>query len=233
MKEEYILRINETDILVQRKKIKNLYLRIDPSTRTVRLSAPRRLGSDAIRAFAQSRMAWMEEKLQKAAPACAPQYQSGDKLYLWGEPYALTVLSQSGKPSVRCDFASRSIVIAVPPDSDMQQRMRLWEGYLRMQLAEKIPEALARCEVVTGAHAEEWHIKKMKTRWGSCNVLKKRIWINEALAAKAPICLDYILTHELTHLYERKHNAAFKAHMDRFFPAWREVRRLLNEGGAP
>ena len=80
-----------------------------------------------------------------------------------------------------------------------------------------------------GVYASEWRIKNMKTRWGTCNVLCRRIWFNLQLAKKTPDCLEYIVVHELTHLYERSHNAVFKAYMDRFYPDWRAVRKSLNQ----
>lgn len=72
-------------------------------------------------------------------------------------------------------------------------------------------------------------IKKMKTKWGSCNIEAQRIWINLELAKKPPECLEYILVHELVHLLERHHNDRFRAHMDTFLPKWREHQSLLNK----
>ena len=51
----------------------------------------------------------------------------------------------------------------------------------------------------------EWGIKKMKTRWGTCNVDVRRIWLNLELAKKPPQCLEYLVVHEMLHLLERRH----------------------------
>ena len=45
-------------------------------------------------------------------------------------------------------------------------------------------------------------IKKMKTRWGSCNAEARRIWLNLELAKKPASCLAYILVHEMVHFLE-------------------------------
>ena len=68
----------------------------------------------------------------------------------------------------------------------------------------------------------------MTTRWGTCNVKTHKIWLNLQLAKKTPECLDYVILHELTHLMEKNHNNYFVAHMDRFMPNWREIRKKLN-----
>ena len=70
---------------------------------------------------------------------------------------------------------------------------------------------------------KEFGVKKMKTRWGSCNVKVKRIWLNLELAKKTKECIEYIVVHEMAHLLERKHNAKFRAIMDTYLPNWRLV----------
>lgn len=75
----------------------------------------------------------------------------------------------------------------------------------------------------------EWKVKNMRTKWGTCNIDRKRIWINLQLAKKTPECLAYVVTHELVHLLERNHNEQFQKYMDTFFPEWRVVKETLNQ----
>lgn len=67
----------------------------------------------------------------------------------------------------------------------------------------------------------EVRIRKMKTRWGSCNTEARRIWLNLELVKKPPLCLEYVLVHELVHLLERHHNDRFCKLMDGLIPKWR------------
>ena len=69
----------------------------------------------------------------------------------------------------------------------------------------------------------------MKSRWGSCNTATGRICINTQLARLDPRYLEYVVFHELTHLWVHNHGAQFQAHMDRYCPDWRERRKALNE----
>ena len=73
----------------------------------------------------------------------------------------------------------------------------------------------------------EFGVKKMKTRWGSCNIKVKRIWLNLELAKKSIECIEYIVVHEMTHLLERRHNQRFTAFMDTFLPEWRIIQEEL------
>ena len=97
-------------------------------------------------------------------------------------------------------------------------------AFLRKQIAELLPK----WEEKTGLHCSCWQIRDMKTRWGSCNIQKKRIWLNIQLAAYPRECLEYVVTHELVHLLVPGHGKEFWAYMDRFFPDWKRVRKELN-----
>lgn len=101
--------------------------------------------------------------------------------------------------------------------------------WYRQQIKQLIPDLLTKWEPVVGVQAAEWGIKKMKTRWGTCNIGAKRIWLNLELAKKPIQCLEYILVHELVHLLERRHNDRFRDLMDKFMPQWRLHRGTLNK----
>jgi hypothetical protein len=73
----------------------------------------------------------------------------------------------------------------------------------------------------------EWGVKRMKTRWGSCNTHARRIWLNLELIKYPQSALEYIVVHEMVHLLERRHNKRFYTYMDQFLPGWREKREAL------
>ena len=79
-----------------------------------------------------------------------------------------------------------------------------------------------------GVTLAEWGVKKMKTRWGTCNVEARRIWLNLELAKKPVSCLEYIVAHEMVHLIERTHNDRFVSILEKHLPHWRLRRQELN-----
>lgn len=97
----------------------------------------------------------------------------------------------------------------------------------REQMKALLPPLFEKWEAIIDVKANAWGIKAMKTRWGSCNTIKKRIWINLHLIHKPRICLEYVLVHELVHLLEPSHNKRFYALMTEFMPEWKEHKRLL------
>ena len=62
---------------------------------------------------------------------------------------------------------------------------------------------------MVGAQAQDWRVKKMKTKWGSCSPAAGRIWLNSELAKTPLRCIEYIVVHELAHLLERQHGDHF------------------------
>ena len=68
--------------------------------------------------------------------------------------------------------------------------------------------------------------KPMISRWGLCNVKDRTICISMYVLLLPDWCVEHIVVHELCHLLEPSHNAHFHALMDRYFPRWREARKL-------
>jgi len=109
-----------------------------------------------------------------------------------------------------------------------EQRERLMTEWYRRQLKAIIPDLIDKWQQVVGVQINDWGVKKMKTKWGTCNREAKRIWLNLDLAKKSIHCLEYIIVHELVHLLERRHNDIFINYMDQFMPTWRRYKDELN-----
>lgn len=109
------------------------------------------------------------------------------------------------------------------------QREQVLFGWYREKLKGMIPSLIGKWQEKIGVQVESWGVKKMKTKWGSCMVDKRRIWVNLELAKKTPQCLEYIVVHELLHLLERKHSDRFMSLMDQHLPLWRLTRDELNQ----
>ena len=93
--------------------------------------------------------------------------------------------------------------------------------WYRARLREHIPEMIGKWEPKIGATVVDWRIRRMKTRWGTCNPEAGRIWLNSELAKKAVSCVEYVVVHEMIHLIERAHSDRFREILDRVMPGWR------------
>ena len=82
-------------------------------------------------------------------------------------------------------------------------------AYYRQQLSEVVPTLFKKWQPIVGAHANEIRLKKMHTRWGSCNTRARRIWLSVYLPAYPIECTEYVIVHELCHLHHANHSRAF------------------------
>jgi hypothetical protein len=226
-------RITVSGIAVEvvRKDIKNLHLGVYPPNGRVRVAAPLVVSDEAVRLAVIDKLAWIRR--QKAKFAQQPRQSeremvNGESHYFMGRRYRLRVHEQDSPPRVALRGIA-SLDLFVRPGTSSEQREAVLHRWHREQLKALIPPLLEKWQPVLGVQAAAWGIKKMKTKWGSCNVDARRVWFNLELAKKPQQCLEYIVVHELVHLLERHHNERFTALMGAFMPQWRQHREMLNK----
>lgn len=217
-------------VQVVRKPIKNLYPSVCPPAGRVRVAVPLHMTDDNVRLAIISRLSWI--KKQQASFQAQPRQSeremvTGESHYVFGKRYCLEVIERRGCHEVVLKNNS-TLQLFVNPGTSTQNRALVLNEWYRDQLKAQIPDLLNHWQSAIGKQAGDWGIKKMKTKWGSCNIAQRRIWLNLELAKKPLECLEYVLVHELVHLLERHHNDRFKAYMDKYLPQWQRCRDILN-----
>jgi len=219
-------------IEVVRKNVKHVYFKVYSPDGRVRVTAPRRLDDEALRLAIVSRLRWIRRHqgaIQRRDPPPRLEMVTGEGHPYLGQEYRLVIVEHDGPPAVNL-LDGANLEMRVRPGTDRDKREVVLDRWYRQRLRELIPPLIAVWEPTVGVTVAEWRIKKMKTRWGTCNIDARRIWLNLVLAKKPASCLEYIVVHEMVHLLERHHNGQFRAHMDRFLPQWRLQRDELNRG---
>lgn len=230
-KSHYSIEVSGIRIQIVRKNIKNMHLGVYPPDGRVRVSAPLHVSDETICQMIITRLQWIrrhQDKFANQQRQSEREMVTGESHYVAGKSYLLDVIEHNA-PAAVCMRNNTTLELRVRPGTDRDRREAILHGWYRQQLRERVPELIAKWEPVIGVSVAEWHIKRMKTRWGTCNIQARRIWINLELAKKPLQCLEYIIVHEMVHLLERHHNARFKAYMDSFLPHWRLSRDMLNE----
>lgn len=226
---KYRLELEGIPVEVALKKIRHLYLMVCPRTGAVKISAPRGAGRGMIEEFARRRLAWIK-KNRPEKPLLPLKYAAGEIHYFEGRALSLRVSEHDGRPGAGL-HAPSEIRLYVKEGSGVRERRRVLEEWYRARLKERIPPLVKKWEGITGVKVNQWRVRKMKTRWGSCSINERRIWFNLELAKKPARCLEYIAVHEIAHLIEPGHNRRYKALMDGFLPDWRLRRQELD--GSP
>lgn len=212
-----------------RKDIQNLHLSVHPPEGRVRVSAPFHISDDNVRLAVIAKLSWIkkQQKHFREQPRQSPREAvTGESHYFFGRRYRLEVIERRGRHGVVVKN-NAVLQLFVNPGTTTANRMLVINEWYRAELKERIPALLAKWQAKVGVEVSGWGVRKMKTRWGSCNIQRKRIWLNLELAKKPLECLEYVLVHELVHLLERRHSELFKALMGRFMPSWQSGRDIL------
>jgi predicted metal-dependent hydrolase len=217
------------DVDVVYKDIKHLHIGVYPPLGRVRVAAPRRLDDDHVRLAVIQRLAWIKaqrHRLREASRQSAREMVSGESHYVWGLRRRLKVVERPGR--AHCELDGERLVLYVPEGANAAARHKVLRDWERGQLRLAIPPLIERWEPRVGRPVSGWSIRRMKTKWGSCNRDTGHLRFNLELTKKHPRCLEYIVVHEMAHLLERGHGERFTALMDRLLPDWRRRRDELN-----
>lgn len=167
-----------------KKRVKNINFRLKPYTLMV--SAPAFITTAQIEQAVAKRVPWaianhtqVLEQYKRKQTSSPDTSTTESPILLWGEEQSFT-LSHDEKIA-----------------------------YYRQQLSEVMPSLFDKWQPVVGAQANEIRLKKMHTRWGSCNTRARRIWLSVYLPAYPIECTEYVIVHELCHLHHANHSRAF------------------------
>lgn len=223
------LYVANIEVELIRKKIKNMHLYVMRPDGKVRVTAPKSLAEKRIVEFITSRIDWIREQQSKilSEPKSKPlSYSSGELITIFGRQYVLEVTV-----SKKNDFTvfGEKATLYCKQGTPEEKREAIVEKALREALYTKLAPLFKKWEDITGLKASSFQIKKMKTRWGTCNTRTKKIWLNLELAHKSEECIEYVIMHELAHLRAPNHGKEFTDIMDRYMPRWREIRAILNQ----
>ena len=210
------------------RKSLGLYVFRDGS---VLVRAPSRINLAEIYLFLRDRWQWLQEKRTAFADEPTPvpvRYEDGVRFLHGGQWYTLRLkLGASQRIAVEGDELRVQLPLDKLEDqTDIEAAIRRWQ---RREADRVFPERLAVCHAVLRElrlQVPPLKVRRMKSRWGSCSS-KGVITLNLELVRMPLDCIDYVVIHELCHLVEFHHGAAFYALQERFMPDWKERKARL------
>ncbi len=223
------IELGDIAVNVVHKNIKNVHLSVYPPNGNVRISAPLRMNLDTIRVFAISKLDWIrhqQQKLRSQLRETPREYIDRESHYLWGKRYLLNIIETEATPHL--ELQHDRILLHVIPDITTDRKQAIIDEFYRHQIEAAIPPLIAKWERLMGLQVNNFTVRKMKTKWGSCTPALQTIRFNLELAKKPAECLEYVIVHEMVHLLEPSHNKRFIAFMDSFMPKWRFYKSELN-----
>lgn len=223
-----VLRVGDVVAEVTYKSIKNLRLRVLPPDGRVAVSVPHGVPEETVSRFVRGHLDWIaraKAHVTTSTPSTAP-LADGVEVNLWGRSYEARV-STAARASA--ELTGAEALWLRGPDADGLRRGL--EALYKEQIHAALETLRPEWEEKVGRRASAIRLRRMTTRWGTCNTKTAAITLNVALAEHPPSALEYVLVHELVHLHERGHGPAFTGRMDRLLPDWRIRRRALRGQG--
>lgn len=221
------------NVEVVRKSIKNLHLAVYPPDGRVRVAAPTHVDDDAVRLAVIDRLTWIRRQQERfAQQPRQPERRcvSGESHYFLGRKYKLEVREVEAAPEVTLPSKSK-MVLSVRPGADQDRRLDVLSRWYRRELRLVLEPLVHEWQLKLDVAPTDWTVRHMRTKWGSCSHATGRILFNTELAKKPVGVIEYITVHELAHLRQPNHDAAFIDLLDEHLPDWQHRREILN--GAP
>ena len=229
-------------VQLTRKTVKNINLRVSREGR-VDVSYPWHTSEAVAIAFIESKSDWIRAALSRTSSLGEKNLRnptpiaSGHTVSVWGHPYNLRIIHG---PKRTTHIFAHDVVITLPNHylddlaSETSQRAihKTFDEFLAQELRAVLPELTTAMETKVQKRASRYKVRRMKSRWGSCNIKTGTITLNLELAEHDKEALKYVIAHELTHLYVRGHDRRFYALLATFYPNWKEVRASL-KGARP
>lgn len=227
--------IDDICITVYRKRVKNINLRISRGG-SVSVSANSKISLRKIEEFVSLKKDWVVTTVNKMKIYNAKnenikelEYITGDTIIVQSKKYNLVVIqSNKNKAEIEDDM----INLYTSKTTDLKNKKKIVDKLMHILAQVIFDESLNRMLSLVKAYnikRPEMKIRKMRSRWGSCNRLRKKITINLELIKVSNECLDYVILHELIHFLVASHNKAFYNYMTILMPDWKIRKKMLNE----
>lgn len=214
-------------IEILRKPIKHMYMRVQTATGLVRVTAPLKMSLNTIENHLSSKRDWIHTVRARAEARTKPvpiQMENNEHIPFLGKTYPLIIHINTPSNRVMIDD---NTMYCLTKSASVDDRLKNLHAWYKQQMQALLPELIKKWEPIIGVSVLTWGVKSMKTRWGSCNVVARRIWLNIHLIKMPIACLEYVLVHEMVHLLEANHSPRFYALMTRFLPDWKTYQQQL------
>lgn len=203
-------------------------LRITVSNQGVTVTLPKGVHTREAERFLRQNEEWVTAQLERAAKQTKPSPLPADVILWRGAATQLLRIEEPGRKSrAKVEENQGRLKVTLPAGSKLTTRQAA-EAWMRANARQEI-EALVAVEARRmGARYTALSIRDQRTRWGSCST-RGNLSFNWRLVMTPPVVMQYVVVHELAHLFEPNHSADFWAVVARFFPEYKKARAWLRK----
>ncbi|MGB0883912.1 MAG: M48 family metallopeptidase [Flavobacteriales bacterium] len=227
----YSIQFSDYQVVVSEKKIRTVRLKFKSAEAYFTLSVPKGMEKAEYIKFLEANIDWMHIAWKKSIETKAKQlsYADGELHPFFGEQYPLKYIEDEARYAA--NFENNTLVLQGPKSATAEEKERIMDWFLKNRLHQELRPMFSKWEAIIGKQASRITVRKMKTKWGSCNIRSRRITINSELAKQKKEHIEHVVVHELAHLIEANHSPAFYALLDKFQPGWQTLHKAIQAHG--
>ena len=226
-----IIQLEELKIELYRKSVKNINIRVNLTSKRIRVSAPNTVTESTLLNFLYEKIDWMRQAIKKVETYDAnqeiQQYQHLGNILFLGKQ--LTIHVHEKQKYTNVNLSQENLVVRLKNESSKEKIKVIVENWYKNELIKILTPLIKKYEPLMGVKVNQLRVSKAKTRWGSCQPATGRIMLNLDLIRHPISHLECVLVHEMVHLLEASHNQRFKGLMTRFYPSWKNIDQALKK----
>ncbi|MEI0492151.1 SprT family zinc-dependent metalloprotease [Brachyspira intermedia] len=223
-------------IIIEYKKIKNIYIRVKPDL-NIYVTAPKRVTKKYIYELIEKRKDWIEErkeaiKKKNSFDLSKKELASGNEVYYLGKSYMLKVLKCQKENII---LAGRIMYMYVNikdkeeyKNSDIRKKHILLDTWYKKEALKLFDLLIKKYTSMMNLEINTFTVKKLKSKWGSCDTIKKHLTFNLELMKYPISSIEYIVLHELAHLLQANHSKKFYNIVSLYMPEWKKEKKILD-----
>ena len=214
---ESITMLNNIQII--HKNVKNISIKVKPTLEVV-LTVPLDIMQHEIDSVLKKRHDWILKQIayfKKFTPQIQKDLVSGESFTYLGRNYRLKV-SQDTTESVK--LTGGYLYVSLNDKTNLTKKAQLIDAWYKEKAQAYFAKLIAKYTQIVKKDVNKVSIRKMKTRWGSCNPKRSYINLNLELIKQHPSAIEYVILHELVHLIHYNHDHNFYKYLATHMPDW-------------
>nr|WP_314531619.1 SprT family zinc-dependent metalloprotease [uncultured Fusobacterium sp.] len=208
---------------ITRKRIKNFILRIYPDLK-IAVSAPISASDRDIEKFISSKREWIEKTLEKIKSRQENLKAKKEKgINILGREVELRIISSDLK-RIRLTENSLYFYTNESSKSFIEKILLDWKIEKLKEILEKY---LEKYTTLLETKINYYKIKKLSSAWGIYHKRENYISFNFDLIEKEEPLIEYVVLHELCHIFHMDHQKGFWSLVEKYMPDYKERRKKL------
>ncbi|MEN9946273.1 MAG: hypothetical protein RLZZ293_659 [Pseudomonadota bacterium] len=214
------------NIQIIRKDVKNISIKVKPNLEII-LTIPLNTLQHEIDQVLHKRQDWIIKQLEyfkQFTPPTVKELVSGENFRYLGRNYRLKI-STANDESVK--LIGGYLYVNLLNKNNLVRKQQLIDTWYQQKAQDYFAKIIAKYTPIIKQSVNKISIRKMKTRWGSCNPQLSYINLNLELIKQHPRAIEYVIFHELVHLIHYNHDHRFYNYLATYMPDWQTRKKWL------